>query len=247
MRLFGLGKKSLKMNCDYKADNLGTRFKSMDFMNDQSFQNAWHKASEAAMPGWKNQVPDIRWRTHIAIWAAQHGLTLEGDFVECGVYTGLLSLSICHHLKFNKVARKFWLFDTWEGIPTDGLSGKELLHAEYCNQEIYQHAENSLLGTVKQAFKPFPNCHLVQGILPDTLKTVPLKQIAYLSIDLNTAVVEGQCLEYLWPKLTKGAFVVLDDYGWVQCAQQKKVMDTFAKAHGKSIVTLPTGQGLLVK
>jgi O-methyltransferase len=53
-------------------------------------------------------VPDIRWRAHVAIWAAANGLNIEGAFVECGVHTGLLSLAICHYLGFNQLNKKFF-------------------------------------------------------------------------------------------------------------------------------------------
>src|SRR5476649_1558769 len=112
---FKVKKSAKKMCCDYMADYLGTRHKSLKFLESPPFKNAWGIASQIGEIGWKEGVPDIRWRTHIAIWAAQNALRIEGDFVECGVHTGLLSLSICEYLKFGSLTdRKFWLFDTWE-------------------------------------------------------------------------------------------------------------------------------------
>ncbi len=44
-----------------------------------------------------------------------------------------------------------------------------------------------------------------------------------------------------------GALVLLDDYGFYNHIEQKKAFDIFAKKKNVEILTLPTGQGLLIK
>jgi len=39
----------------------------------------------------------------------------------------------------------------------------------------------------------------------------------------------------------------LDDYAWVSCSQQKTEMDDFARGYQVPILSLPTGQGMLMK
>ena len=233
-----------KMRVEYQADMLGVRHHSLDFMHTDKFESAWNFASDAAKKGWDKGVPDIRWRTHVAIWAAHNGLKIEGDFVECGVHTGILSLAICHHLDFAKVDKKFWLFDTWAGIPLEGLSEADKDYAENKNSQIYTR---DIFTEVQDTFAPYPNCHLVRGLLPGTIDEAQINKIAYLSIDLNNTKAEEESIHALWPKLSKGAFIVLDDYGWTACKDQRDMWNDFAASKGVMIVTLPTGQGLLVK
>jgi hypothetical protein len=71
--------------------------------------------------------------------------------------------------------------------------------------------------------------------------------VAYLCIDMNIAYPERAALEHFWPKLVRGAVVILDDYGWMQCRRQKEVIDTLAQSWDVQVWTLPTGQGLLIK
>ena len=80
-----------------------------------------------------------------------------------------------------------------------------------------------------------------------TLPTVPIDAVSYLSIDMNIAYPERLAIEYFWPKLVTGAVVVLDDYAWKGYEDQKATMDEFAATIGVEILTLPTGQGLLLK
>jgi hypothetical protein len=68
-----------------------------------------------------------------------------------------------------------------------------------------------------------------------------------MHIDMNAAEPESAAIGFFWPRLVLGAIVVLDDYAWVACHKQKRAMDQFARAHDVSILSLPTGQGLLIK
>jgi predicted O-methyltransferase YrrM len=96
-------------------------------------------------------------------------------------------------------------------------------------------------------FSPYPHVHLIRGVVPDTLSTAEVHKVAYLSIDMNIAKPERAAIEYFWPKLVTGAVVVLDDYAWQGYEEQKATMDEFATAVGTEILTVPTGQGLLLK
>ncbi|MCH9703406.1 MAG: TylF/MycF family methyltransferase, partial [Chlamydiae bacterium] len=74
--------------------------------------------------------------------------------------------------------------------------------------------------------------------------------VAYLSIDMNCALPEVAALEYFWPKLAPSAIVVLDDYAYDtfnSTHEQRKAIDSFAKSVNTAVVSLPTGQGMLIK
>jgi hypothetical protein len=76
---------------------------------------------------------------------------------------------------------------------------------------------------------------------------VDIRRVCYLSIDMNIVEPEIAAIEFFWDKLSPGAPVVLDDYGWSNYRLQKEAMDRFARQRGVAILTLPTGQGLLLK
>jgi hypothetical protein len=64
---------------------------------------------------------------------------------------------------------------------------------------------------------------------------------------MNNVLPEIAAIEYFWDKLVQGGIVVLDDYGFTSHLQQKLAFDEFAKRVGVLILTLPTGQGLILK
>lgn len=64
---------------------------------------------------------------------------------------------------------------------------------------------------------------------------------------MNCATAEVAAAEYFWPKMSKGAKALLDDYAYASYEEQKKAFDKFAAAKGITILSLPTGQGLYIK
>jgi hypothetical protein len=158
------------------------------------------------------------------------------------VNTGVLSLAICEYVDFNSLQKFFYLFDTFAGIPESQMSGTERPGRLLSNTKYPDCYEQTLAN-----FGPFPRAKLVRGLVPDTLATVPIDRVAYLSIDMNIAYPERKAIEYFWPKLSPGAFVVLDDYGWQDYEEQRRSMDDFARGAGVQVLALPTGQGLLIK
>ena len=227
----------------FVSDGITALGRSTEFMDEPIFANAWEKSAEANVEGWPNGVPDVRWRASIALWAARNGLHLQGDFVECGVHTGLLSLVIFHALNFSALSRNFYLFDTFNGVPLDGLEGVERELAIASNEHVYL----DVWDIAKRNFSPFKNAKLVRGVLPDSLNAVKFDKIAYLSMDLNVADAEICVIERLWDHVVPGAIILLDDYGWAGCKQQFTAWNDFANRVEHHIAVLPTGQGLLIK
>lgn len=231
----------------YSHDSLTTYGKSVEWMNEALFKAAYtagmdsgHKIGRSA--GSKDDI-HIEWRAHICCWAAQHALLLEGDFVECGVNTGIMSLTICNMFDLPKHKRFFYLFDTFEGIPVDQMSESEKEKRINENQKLYE----SCYELTKLNFEKHKNAILVKGRVPETLSTVDIKKVSYLHLDMNIAFPEIAAANYFWSRLVPGAIIVLDDYGWLNHSEQRKAFDSFAIEKGIGIATLPTGQGLIIK
>ncbi len=230
---FGLMLKPL-----YNEDRLITNHLCDHFQDEPRFKAAF-EASTKGLSSFK----DKRWRMHVLCWAATQAARLEGDFVECGVGSAVYSSAVTHYLEFEKMARSFYLLDSYVGVPLEQLTPEELALR---GQILHKHEET--YDFVKKRFKDYPNVKLVQGMVPDTLSQVPSEKVAYLSLDLNHIKPELEALEYFWDKLSPGALVILDDYAnSVLYAPHVREYNRFADAKGVAILTLPTGQGLILK
>jgi O-methyltransferase len=228
----------------YDADHLAVWGKNLGFMTDRRFLaaykrgvNSGHRIAEA----YGLTDLGIEWRVHVCCWAATHATKLDGDFVECGVNTGVLSLAVCDYIDLNATGKRFWLFDTYQGIPVQQMSDRE---------RQLRGVENAMypecFGLAQENFKPFQKATLVRGVIPESLNSVVIDRVCYLSLDMNIALPERAAIEFFWPKLARGAPVIFDDYAWQGYEDQKAAMDQFAVSVGVEILTLP-GQGLLLK
>lgn len=232
---------------DYDNDCLRVWGKTVDFLKDPRFRSAYEKGmfSGHRISGTYGVDLHIEWRIHVLCWAASQAARLPGDFVECGVNTGIFSLAICDFTDFGKLGDKtLYLFDTYEGIPREQITEAEKRHKR---EEFNALAYEDCFEQAKRNFAHVPNARLVKGRVPESLEAVPIGAVAYLSIDMNIVEPEIAALEFFWDRLVPGAMVVLDDYGWGDHIEQKRAIDVFAASRGTSVLNLPTGQGLIVK
>jgi hypothetical protein len=234
---------SRRKSFDFFADGMGTKGKILAPLLDAAFVDAYQFAHDGNVDAWRGKVPNIRWRGLTCCWAARHALALEGDFVECGVNTGILSMTVCHYLGFENLDRRFFLYDTFDGIPVGALSGAEKAMAESINDRLYFDCFEIAAAN----FARYPNVKLVRGLLPGTLAEECPDRIAYLSIDMNSETFERQTIDALWSRLVPGAAVIIDDYGFAGHEAQHRMWNAFAAEKGTAILPVPTGQGVLLK
>lgn len=226
----------------FAADGLWTTHNA-DFLDDPRFRESYALGANSGHMICAPEDLHIEWRVYLCCWAAQRALGLAGDFVECGVSTGIVSRAIAHYTDFGRQPKRFWLIDTFEGIPLEQASAGELSLARSKNDRHYYDCHDE----VKAHFSRYGNVEVVRGRVPEILNTLDIGNVAFLHIDMNIAEPEVQALRHFWSKLTPGAAVVFDDYASMAHRAQKTALDAFAAGHGFSILALPTGQGLALK
>lgn len=74
----------------------------------------------------------------------------------------------------------------------------------------------------------------------------PAVQIAFVHLT-HHAGAPALTLETLWPTIVSGGLVLMGDYARYGHQPDKLALDSFAREHGVTIASLPTGQGLLIK
>ncbi len=225
----------LKYEPTYNEDGLYTNH-NCDFMKDPLFKEAYDLGfATNSTNQWH-----LHWRVYVACWLANRSKNMEGDFVECGTNRGMISRAVIHYTDFGKLTKNFYLMDTFCGL-TDKYQSETEMQRDYIPKydECYQ--------AVERTFGEFKNVILVRGMIPDTLPIVQTKKVSYLHIDMNCVAPEIAAGEYFWDKLVSSAGVLLDDYAYPGFYDQKIAWDDFAKQRGVEVLSLPTGQGLILK
>tara|TARA_B100001123_G_scaffold413360_1_gene511657 strand:+ start:1744 stop:2565 length:822 start_codon:yes stop_codon:yes gene_type:complete len=215
-----------------------------DFLQDEKFMKSYNEGKKTG--ALKNHPGDILYRAYIACYFSKYASKLDGDFVECGVGKGILSKTIVTYLNFEKINKFFYLFDTFEGIPLD--QGKNLAEKEMMKFMNTIHFQGNYYDQVCKTFSKYNNIKIIRGVIPQSLKNISIDKISYISMDMNNAFAEIECIKFFWDKIVNSGIVLLDDYATHEGFREQKISwDNFAKDKKVEILTLPTGQGLIIK
>jgi O-methyltransferase len=220
-----------------------------DFVDDPRFARAI-RVSRTGKFAQRGQYHG-RWSLAVLLWAAEHALKLDADIVIFGVFEGTESAAIADYCDAGGlVERRMILVDTYTGCSPELWTEEELKAGADSAQWAYLEA-GDLYETVKARFARFKNVDVIQGRVPDILPSIHVERIGLLYVDMNAAAPERAALEMLWGRVVTGGIVISDDYGHSSKGHgyyaQKIAFDEFAASRGVSVLSLPTGQGMIVK
>jgi O-methyltransferase len=164
-------------------------------------------------------------------YVARH--KIPGDIVECGVWKGGSMMTVAKTLiECGSTDRSLFLFDTFEGMPPPSNADKDLGGndaAQIMKQSQNNRANDPVwavgpLEDVKQAmqltgYDPFKIVY-VKGKVEDTIPQRAPKQIALLRLDTDWYESTYHELVHLYPRLSVGGVLVIDDYGHWQGARR---------------------------
>ena len=156
---------------------------------------------------------------------------IGGDIVECGVWRGGSMLLVARKLvRLKDTSRRLYLFDTFEGMSEPGALDKTRkgeiasgLLAGNTDKEKNLIWAFSTLETVKAGMAttgyPETKVHYVRGKVEDTIPGTMPGEIAILRLDTDWYESTRHELVHLFPLLTRGGVLILDDYGHWQGAR----------------------------
>lgn len=140
---------------------------------------------------------------------------LEGDIVECGVWKGGASIFMGH--LFPK--KKLWACDSFEGFQSlnESLYKYNSEKEDTWNESFMKDVMTLPLDEVKNNFKRYGlegnNIEFLKGYVKDTLHpdVCQIRDIALLRVDVDAYSATREVLEYLYPKVVKGGYIIFDD------------------------------------
>lgn len=213
----------------HASDNFVTWGRNNSMFDDAAFVQAWQNNCESAADR------GIVWRRYILATSAYHCVHLDGDFVECGAYTGVGVKTVMDYLGGPRFPRPFWAYDVFQH-----QNGMENLPMPEVGPELHER--------VVKKFSGYTQVRIVKGLIPDTFVDNCPQQIAYLHIDLNQAKAEIAALDHLFDRVVPGGIVILDDYEWSGIYRPQKIAeDAWFDKRGYRVMPLPTGQGIVYK
>jgi O-methyltransferase len=147
---------------------------------------------------------------------------IPGDFIETGVWRGGCCILMRGVLAANDVVdRKVYLADSFAGLPMPNPE-------KYPQDEAFDlHVHEELAVSLDEVKANFTRYGLlddqvvfVKGLFRDTLPTLDAGPFALLRLDGDLYESTYDALQSLYPKLSPGGFVIIDDFHLIPACRQ---------------------------
>jgi O-methyltransferase len=175
------------------------------------------------------------------------GREVPGDFAECGVWRGGSVLAMALALQqLGRANRHLHLYDTFEGMtaPTaHDVSPVDRPALEVWNEargrgerpwkEVFSEqsfSEDQVRDLLLSSGYPPQLIHLVRGAVEETLPEHAPEALALLRLDTDWYESTRHELEHLYPRLSDGGVLIVDDYGHWEGA--RRAVDEYFRVHG---------------
>jgi hypothetical protein len=171
---------------------------------------------------------------------------IPGSMVECGVWKGGSMMAVAHALTGLGVRdRNLYLFDTYEGMTRPGeadvsFAGEPAaVHFErnktdadssdWCRASI-----DEVRANVLSTGYPEDRIHLVRGKVEDTVPAHAPGEISILRLDTDWYESTMHELVHLYPRLSPGGVLIVDDYGYWQGS--RRAVDEYFRSQGRPVL-----------
>lgn len=230
------------------TDRMSISDQEISFLESEEFVASFNLAIGKIEPYLKDpNVKKIFWRAHTLCSLATQIAAGRDEikFVECGTHLGLMVQTLLNFFRIKKPLCKVksTLFDTWDGIPEQQIQ-KEEVPAYWHNK--YNYTVDSF-PFIQQMLSEFEEIQFVRGQVPDTLTSFSNQSLDILHLDMNIVYPEAAALSFFWPKIKRGGFLLIDDYGFSGHTLQRKFYDEFFAVNEVIPCQLPTGQAVVFK
>lgn len=152
---------------------------------------------------------------------------VPGDLIETGVWRGGATILMRAVLKLHGVTdRIVHVADSFQGLPppTDAADGWDLTGDAGLAVSVDQVQRNfERFGLLDEQVK------FLVGWFADTLPKAPIDRLSILRLDGDLYSSTMDALSALYPKVSSGGYVIVDDYGsWPAC---KRAVDEYIARH----------------
>ena len=141
---------------------------------------------------------------------------VPGDLIETGVWRGGATIFMRAALKSYAIDdRTVWVADSFKGLPAPAAE-----HPADAESELHLYKDLAVsLEEVMENFRKYElldgQVRFLEGWFSDTLPHCPIERLAVLRLDGDMYASTMDALRHLYPRLSVGGYVIVDDYGAV--------------------------------
>ncbi|MBK8189179.1 MAG: class I SAM-dependent methyltransferase [Vampirovibrionales bacterium] len=171
---------------------------------------------------------------------------IPGALVECGVWRGGSAMAMALTLlRLGIRDRDLYLFDTFEGMTEPGEQDVsktgESAYRHWQARQRHDGVNEWCLASLEDVRRtmaasgyPIERIHLIRGRVEETLPSQAPEQIALLRLDTDWYESTRHELMHLYPRLSGGGALIIDDYGEWRGARQ--AVDEYLQAQNAPLL-----------
>jgi len=165
---------------------------------------------------------------------------LNAAWAECGVFKGSSSLIMAEYnlrYKLLKENHKIHLFDSFQGLsnPTKDDEGLNFNEGDF----------KGTLNEVQNNLIEYSCFEYHQGWIPSKFNEVKEHNFSFVHIDVDLYEPVKDSLEFFIPRMIKGGYILLDDYGCIDLPGALKATNEVVEKNNLHISKLPFGQAYI--
>jgi len=154
---------------------------------------------------------------------------VPGDLIETGVWRGGTTIFMRAMLKAHGADRLVWAADSFAGLPDPDLTTYPL------DREFEGHGKLDIgIDEVRGWFERYglldDGVRFLEGWFKDTLPTLSDRSFALVRLDGDMYGSTIEALTALYPRLSPGGFLIVDDYGAYEACRQ--AVTDYREQHG---------------
>jgi len=162
---------------------------------------------------------------------------IVGNVSELGVFRGNSAFLLSKYAR--KAGTKCFLFDTFESFDKRDLQGIDLEISKDVFSKTSLEEVRKLVGDT--------NTEYVKGYFPESLNyTSGVDNFALVHLDCDLEKPFIAALEYFYPKIIKGGFLIMHDYSSLCWSGAQIAIDNFFKDKAEFVIPIPDKSGTCV-
>ncbi len=155
---------------------------------------------------------------------------VEGDLIETGVWRGGATIFMRAILKAYAISNKVvWVADSFQGLPAPDKNYPADKNLDLSDVKILAVPLEDVQANFKKYNLLDEQVKFLKGWFKDTLPTAPINKLSILRLDGDLYESTIQALNYLYPKLSIGGYVIIDDFFAAQ--QCKEAVTAYRAQH----------------
>jgi len=169
---------------------------------------------------------------------------VPGDFIEAGVWRGGATIFMRGALEaYGDRTRTVWVADSFSGVPHPDLTP----HSEDVGDETHTQEWLAVpLEVVTQNFMRYglldERVKFISGWFHETLPDAPVERLALMRLDADMYGSTMDALRFLYPRLSPGGYVIIDDYWLPPC---RAAVDAYRAEHGITEELVPVDRAIV--